>query len=113
MNKPSCCSQLSLLLFSLLGLWFLLQPFGVPVYGTFWSWVIILTGILFMSMSKTHCRCTSALVGLAIFAFGIRYLLADLHIIRACVINPLYLMTFLIPLGLSLSCSNPQEYCGK
>ncbi len=55
------CPKWTTWLFVLLGAWFVLSAFGMPTFGGFWSWIVLLSGVCAWvcaanpSHQKTEC----------------------------------------------------------
>lgn len=99
------CPVFSLLLFSLLGLWFMLGQYGIQTTGDFWSWFVLILGVC---MTLKHIGRSNPqgcpmgglplIFSLIIAAVGGWYVLADMFIVQPLNMELLHIMTFLIPL---------------
>lgn len=80
-KKMSWLSRLTMLLFSVLGLWYTIKPFGVPTYGEFWHWVTLLFGIYIMiySANQSHEQTVrfARWIGVVIFLVGGWFLVGE------------------------------------
>lgn len=109
MKKP-----FPLLLFSFLGLWFMLEPLGIPVYGNYWSWFVLFAGLCLLGASMCCSKCPIGMpccFGFLVTLIGAWFLLDDFGIITTFNIDLLYLMTFIIPLGFILRCYSSSKIC--
>lgn len=83
-KKMSWLSRLIVLLFSVLGLWYTLHPFGVPTVGEFWHWVMILFGVYTMVYCRTQSYEQTARlarwIGLVVFFVGSWFLVGEYFI---------------------------------
>lgn len=81
LDKILLNTTLSLMLFSLLGLWFMLGSFGFPTVGSIWVWLMILAGVHLMtySRSKSHEEIIKAMfwIGLVLMVIGSWFLLGN------------------------------------
>lgn len=110
MCRPHC-PAFCWLLFSLLGLWFMLGRYGIQTMGDFWSWFVLIFGICctLKHLGKSNPQnCPwgglPLIFSLAIAAVGGWYVLADMFIVPPLGMELLHVMTFLIPLKIA-SCT--------
>lgn len=100
---PFHCPPAMLWLFAALGVWFVLQPFGAPAYGGFWSWVVVLSGACAWVCArnaghrKSACpfACTPVWVGVVTTAVGVWYVLGDTGAVSTYSIPLLPLVTLI------------------
>lgn len=114
------CPALGLILFSLLGLWFTLSPFGIPTMGEFWSWFVLVLGLGMVNRhmfkpNDQNCPMGGLplLISGIIAAIGGWYVLADLMFVPQLNAELLHIMTFLIPLKIIVCKSGMMSCCGS
>ncbi len=97
------CPNWAKWLFVLITLWFTLSAFGLTVYGTFWSWMVLLTGLCAFVCNvnmkgKSKCLCCKipALCSLVFGLVGLWFVLGAEGILPTFGLNLLYLSAFLI-----------------
>jgi hypothetical protein len=111
-DKPEICGlhcpEIMLWAFTVVGLWFSLSAFKIPTVGNFWSWMVFLSGICASicitskKHQKTGCPFSGVHPGVAIAGavIGCLFLLGDVGLVPMFDLNLLYVMTFLIGLGI-------------
>ena len=106
LSKEICglhCPKGMLWLWTAFAAWFTLGAFGIPTYGAFWSWVVLLTGLCTYvcasdpKHAKTSCPFTTLSPGFGILLalVGIWFVLGDESVLPTYGINLLYLVLFL------------------
>jgi len=105
---PMHCPNWILWIFALLGLWFTLSAFGMPIFGGFWSWIVLLSGICswVCASDKAHRKTNCPFAGLPVWfgvvftIIGAWFVLGDTGILPTYGINLLYISLLIIILGI-------------
>lgn len=85
-------------LFGLLSAWFILSVFGIPTFGDFWSWVVLLAGVCgwVCGASETHKRSLCPFAGIPVWwgvlttIVGAWFVLGDMGVLPTYGINLLH-----------------------
>ncbi len=66
------CPGWMMLLFGALSAWFILEAFGIPAFGGFWSWIVLLSGVCswVCGASMEHRKSTCPFAGIPVW-FGV------------------------------------------
>lgn len=93
-----------LMMISLMGLWFMLIPWGLPVYGEFWSWILLFAGFYLFSINVSRGRGVGAFIPATIVTLlGVYSLCRDLGIKYFSYDQIFYFFVFLVPMIIILS----------
>jgi len=101
---PLHCPSWIKWLFVIFALWFTLSAFGIRVYGSYWSWLILLSGLCAWTCAsnKRHRKSSCwfagmpSWVGIVITLIGAWFLLSDFNMLSTLGIRLLHLMTLIL-----------------